>query len=397
MTEHIYESAVRELIARQSPDSKKQLQQFSGQLFDTISQGLLQDGYVRIHQFGSFKLNWANERRGRHPKTGAPLIIPAQPRISFTPARALKDQVNELPVIDKQTVPARPPITDVKLKASDNSATVDVTDKKKNIRNESEQSRPDPSSNKIETDNSKPSEKQPRSLVLNHKSALAASIIIALLAIMILKPGYEYESPNSSTTYTRSDNNTVLKVGTKPDVIQANSNTILTNEHQSSAQIKDIQPESQLQIKLTDATDPTIHADHHAGERPPKPFFKQISHQLVEGDSLWRLSRKHYSNPFYWPHIYQSNHNKIDNPDKLKTGRIIQLPIMYGPPENLTPEDRRSIAEGYFLVYRYHKKTNRPFPYYALLGVNKFDPAVIQEHIYEIDEQDWHSFQLASN
>jgi len=63
----------------------------------------------------------------------------------------------------------------------------------------------------------------------------------------------------------------------------------------------------------------------------------------------------------------------------------------------LSAEDRRNIAEGYFLVYLYHKKTNKPFPYYALLGAEKFDPAVIKDHAYDIDEEDWNNLQIASN
>lgn len=398
MTEHIYESAVREQIARQSPDSKKQLQLFSGQLFDTISQGLLQDGHVRIHQFGSFKLNWANERRGRHPKTGAPLTIPAQPRISFTPAKALKDQVNEVPVTNRLTTPASLPITDLKNKPREITVLSQAIDKKKNILNNSGKLRSEQSSDHIEAASKKASDKQSPSLVLNRKSALAASIIIALLAVLMLNSGDEYESPGTTASNTLPDNKTVLEAISKPKVSQDNSNSILTNNQQlASAQIKDIKHEAYLHIQPPDETATTHPADLHVGTQSSKPFFQEISHQLVDGDSLWRLSRKHYSNPFYWPHIYQVNQNKIDNPDKLKTGRIIQLPGMYGTPDELSPEDRRSIAEGYFLVYRYHKKTNRPFPYYALLGVNKFDPAVIQEHIYEIDEQDWHSLQLASN
>ena len=75
-------------------------------------------------------------------------------------------------------------------------------------------------------------------------------------------------------------------------------------------------------------------------------------------------------------------------------GKVIQLPELIGEPDNLTAEDRRNIAEGYFLVYQYYKKTDKPFPYYALLGAH---PSLIQERIYEIDKQDWHSLQLVSN
>ncbi|MCW8955342.1 MAG: HU family DNA-binding protein [Gammaproteobacteria bacterium] len=359
MTEHIYESAIREQIARQSRDSKKQLQQFSGQLFDSISQGLLQDGHVRIHQFGSFKLNWAKERRGRHPKTGEPLIIPAQPRISFTPARALKDQVNTQPSTNKSTLSALQPVADDKTKTRAQSTAV-----------------------------------------LNRKTALAASIIVALLASLMLRPGNNHEKPPAADINTQTVTSTELQIATEPTMIQA-SNYDLINIKQplNSAMAVDTETEPQVKIQsIADtATDTVASVTQQHQLHSSSPYFKQRPHELVDGDSLWRLARRHYINPFYWPHIYQANRIQIDNPNKLTTGNIIQLPSLYGAPDKLSPEDRRSIAEGYFLVYLHHKKTSRPFPYYALLGANKFDPMVIQQHISEIDEQDWHSLQLASN
>lgn len=388
MTEHIYESAIREQIAKHSTDSKKELQQFSGQLFDSISQGLLQDGHVRIHQFGSFKLNWAKERRGRHPGTGAPLLIPAQPRISFTPAKALKDQVNIKPETVKPAILPLTPVIDDRNKTRKQSKPVPVGAPQTDIINTPALPEAKPSTGNIEQNIPGPAVKAERALVLKRQTALAASIIVAIIAAVLIWPD------------DKNDTHSALEPAAVPDLIQSSSQSLFTNNQvAASTQTDDI--ENLLLLNLTSSTEKTTAADasteQHNNAQIPKSFFREQTHKLVAGDSLWRLSRKHYTNPFYWPHIYHANHSKIDNPNKLKLNSHIQLPAMHGIPDNLTPEDRRSIAEGYFLVYQYLKRTNRPFPYYALLGVNKFDPAVIQKHISEIDEQDWQSFQLASN
>lgn len=383
MTEHIYESAIREQIAKHSTDGKKALQQFSGQLFDTISQGLLQNGHVRIHQFGSFKLNWAKERR-----TGASLLIPAQPRISFTPAKALKDQVNMKPEAVKPAISPLTSIIDDRSKTRKQSKPVLAGALQTGIIDTPALPEAKPSTGNIEQNIPGPAVKAERAFVLKRQTALAASIIVALIAAVLIWPG------------DKNDVRSVLEPAAIPDLIQPSSQSLFTNNQvAASAQTDDT--EDRLLSDHTPSTDITTAADapteQHNNAQIPKSFFREQAHKLVAGDSLWRLSRKHYTNPFYWPHIYHANHSKIDNPNKLKLNSHIQLPAMHGIPENLTPEDRRSIAEGYFLVYQYLKRTNRPFPYYALLGVNKFDPAVIQKHISEIDEQDWQSFQLASN
>jgi len=45
-------------------------------------------------------------------------------------------------------------------------------------------------------------------------------------------------------------------------------------------------------------------------------------------DCLWNISKKSdiYDNPFLWPKIWQSNRDKIKNPDILKTGWELKIP-----------------------------------------------------------------------
>jgi len=45
-------------------------------------------------------------------------------------------------------------------------------------------------------------------------------------------------------------------------------------------------------------------------------------------DCLWNISKKSdiYDNPFMWPKIWQSNRDKIKNPDVLRTGWELKIP-----------------------------------------------------------------------
>lgn len=117
-------------------------------------------------------------------------------------------------------------------------------------------------------------------------------------------------------------------------------------------------------------------------------FFSEIEYKLLNGDSLWRLAKTHYVNPFYWPHIYQANHQRILNPDRVKIGRVIMLPTLYGSPEQLTKKDKRNIAMGYYYNYLYHKKRGDPHAYYSLIGVDKFDPDLLIEYKEVIERSD---------
>lgn len=59
-------------------------------LFDLLSTG---EG-VRWSGLGSFRIQERKPRRGRNPRTGRELQIPAKKAIRFTPAKALKDKLN---------------------------------------------------------------------------------------------------------------------------------------------------------------------------------------------------------------------------------------------------------------------------------------------------------------
>jgi DNA-binding protein HU-beta len=58
-----------------------------------ISDGLRDDGKVRILGFGGFEVRNTKERPGRNPKTGEVITIEAGKKISFSPSDTLKGKM----------------------------------------------------------------------------------------------------------------------------------------------------------------------------------------------------------------------------------------------------------------------------------------------------------------
>jgi len=52
---------------------------------------------VALAGFGRFKVADRPERQGRNPATGEPITIAASKKLSFTPAKALRDALNQTP------------------------------------------------------------------------------------------------------------------------------------------------------------------------------------------------------------------------------------------------------------------------------------------------------------
>lgn len=61
----------------------------------TIADVLAEGDSVEIMGFGKFVVVGREARKGRNPKTGEEIDIPAKNAIKFVPAGALKDAVNE--------------------------------------------------------------------------------------------------------------------------------------------------------------------------------------------------------------------------------------------------------------------------------------------------------------
>lgn len=62
--------------------------------FDAIEEGLLEDKFVKIKGFGTFKLVSVSERESVNINTGERFQISGHTKVSFTPDNAMKELVN---------------------------------------------------------------------------------------------------------------------------------------------------------------------------------------------------------------------------------------------------------------------------------------------------------------
>lgn len=62
-------------------------------LLNIIKEGLQQGEKISLAGFGSFTVSERKARKGRNPKTGEEIDIPASKTVKFTPAKGLKDNI----------------------------------------------------------------------------------------------------------------------------------------------------------------------------------------------------------------------------------------------------------------------------------------------------------------
>jgi integration host factor subunit beta len=83
-----------EQVAREAEMTKKDAEQLVEIIFDSITESLNNGEKIELRGFGSFRVRERNSRKGRNPKTGEAVEIPAKRVAYFKPGKELKDLIN---------------------------------------------------------------------------------------------------------------------------------------------------------------------------------------------------------------------------------------------------------------------------------------------------------------
>jgi integration host factor subunit beta len=84
-----------EQVAKEAEMTKKDAEQLVEVVFDSIVDALNKGDKIELRGFGSFRVRERNARKGRNPKTGETVSIPAKRVAYFKPGKELKEIVNK--------------------------------------------------------------------------------------------------------------------------------------------------------------------------------------------------------------------------------------------------------------------------------------------------------------
>ena len=98
--ENITRFHIAESIHNEFGLPKKDCIELVGDIIDIIVEGLQNSGKVKIHNFGTFKLNNKNSRIGRNPKTKQEYNISSRNVITFKASKILLKSINNNKIND---------------------------------------------------------------------------------------------------------------------------------------------------------------------------------------------------------------------------------------------------------------------------------------------------------
>jgi integration host factor subunit alpha len=74
--------------------SKRETAQVVDKALEIMKSALMEGDSVMISRFGNFSVRQKKTRKGRNPKTGEPITIPARKVVTFKVSRVLKERVD---------------------------------------------------------------------------------------------------------------------------------------------------------------------------------------------------------------------------------------------------------------------------------------------------------------
>lgn len=86
---------IADKIAAENNLTKAQAKGMVEAAFQAIADAACEGTETSIPGFGKFKVKSSPEREGRNPATGEKMTIAASRKLTFTPAKALKDSLNK--------------------------------------------------------------------------------------------------------------------------------------------------------------------------------------------------------------------------------------------------------------------------------------------------------------
>ena len=84
-----------EKVSREAEMTKKDAEQLVEIIFESIVDSLNKGEKIELRGFGSFRVRERNARKGRNPKTGEAVDIPAKRVAYFKPGKELKELIND--------------------------------------------------------------------------------------------------------------------------------------------------------------------------------------------------------------------------------------------------------------------------------------------------------------
>ncbi|MEQ8525254.1 HU family DNA-binding protein [Gracilimonas sp.] len=390
MSNKVTYAEIIEALSRKTGFSKQKSEAFAKALISRVKQELDETGKASITNFGSFKVKEVAERQGQNPQTGEPITIPAHKRVSFTPYKALREDVNAkfshletelLGEKSKESTTAVPVSREEKPQEPeeekkdtifqfDDEPEEEIEEQEEKAEEfqaeetvEEQEPQEDPFAfDETESTSEKEEEPEPVSrepFVREEKKEksnnFALILVIAALLAVALVPVWWFflrtEPTNMPTQQARVE---------QPRTPQASN-----DRPSGSGEAKEpVQANNESANTQTPAKKEPPAASSSAGieEKETSGSSSEITtttYTVKKDEWYWVIAKKVYGKSQFWPLIYQANFTMDTHPDSLKNNRSLKVPALQGSASSPSKMDYQRLAEASQMVSDSYRKFGR--------------------------------------
>ncbi|MFD2531369.1 HU family DNA-binding protein [Gracilimonas halophila] len=324
MSNKVTYAEIIEALSRKTGFSKQKSETFAKALIAEVKQELQETGKASITNFGSFKVKEVAERQGKNPQTGEPIIIPAHKRVTFTPYKALREEVNakyahlesELIGEKSEKKEAKPEVAPAKSEEKETSdlelETADVVDEQ-------------------------PKSFDRRKRARGNNTGLIMVAILILAVVGLASAWFLLRTDDPAQSAMNSSVQNEMEAGTQ-EVLQAQESA---NETEMSSQAETEQQEP-----------PTEQSSSNK-------VINGSTYQVKENEWYWVIAKKMYEDSQFWPLIFQGNFNANHHPDSLKANTILSILSLQGSADDLTKTDYTNLFKATMMVSQAYHNAGR--------------------------------------
>ncbi len=390
------------------------MRKFVKEVITVIEEGLLRDGVVKIHNFGIFRLNPTPIPKGVDAETGKPVVISGRPQVVFHPDKKIRE------LIDLALSPALPPGSRISLQTllekhlkfsaapvgtviEEPAPEFDIVETFPEVHktlspafvmaeDEADKEQPGVEELKLGEVISEPTSDMPPAFTFAETAEEPVPTFSTIEAPPEPpRPSISRRRPRRFAWYASAAAVfLLLLLFVLSGRISEQSGSVPSSGAGAVSSSISAPTRSSPQDGIKSRSTAQTPADKALSTPPYESaaYFAGGTHQVAAGDNLWRISGTYYRDYYLWPNIYRANTANIHNPDILQIDQSLEVPVLYGPPEKLTATDRRNVAEGYFLLYRYYKENNSALAPYALWTAVQYDAQIKTDYAAELREDD---------
>ena len=305
--------------------------------FETIVDGLHEEGLVKIKGFGTFKVTQMDDRESVDVNNGERIIIKGYAKVSFAPDAALKEHIN-LPFAQFEAteladtyiadnIEENNDIAEEKVEEDAGPNVVQIEKKPETAETKplNEVNTPDESVHlEVPEEVMQPdASKKDDLIVYINKKPHTLHWLYWIVALIFLLAGcvggylWGEKHKKSPSTYHPSEKD-MVKV---PDLTYLDLNASVgvddTLQNRGVPYIvpltENIKEKSLKDISMADTTDYIISGT-------------LATHELQQDETIIRLSQKYYGDKRLWPYIV--THNCMKNPNEVHIGTMIAIPFL---------------------------------------------------------------------